>query len=52
MIREILEELAPEKFRTDTRYREGHLKVLNALPGREVLGSHSDEMMAVARRLS
>ncbi len=51
MIKDILEPLVSEKFKTDIRYREGHLKILNALPEREVLGMHSPEMKEVAKKL-
>ncbi len=52
MIRNILEPLACEKFKTDIRYREGHLRILNALPGRKVLGLHSPDMKDAAKRLA
>ena len=34
---------------TDARYREGHLRVVNALPERRVLGLHSPEIKQVAK---
>ncbi len=40
------------RFLTDARYREGHLRVINALPQRKVLGLHSPQMKAVAKELS
>ncbi len=52
MIREILEPLVCERFLTDARYREGHLRILNALPGRVVLGLHSPDMKEVAKALA
>ncbi len=52
MIKDLLEPLVSERFRGDARYREGHLRIVNALPGREVLGLHSPEMKAVAKELS
>lgn len=52
MIRNILEPLVCGKFKTDPHYREGHLRILNALPGREVLGMHSPDMKKVAKELS
>ncbi len=52
MIRDILEPLVCEKFKSDIRYREGHLRILNALPGREVLGMHSPDMKEVAKKLA
>ncbi len=52
MIRDILIPLISAKFLTDARYREGHLRILNTLPGREVLGMHSPDMKVVAKRLA
>ena len=52
MIEHLLEPLVGERFRNDERYREGHLRVVNALPGRRVLGLHSPEMKQVARQIS
>ncbi len=52
MIRNILEPLVCERFKTDVRYREGHLRILNALPGREVIGMHSPDMKEVAKKLA
>ena len=52
MIDHLLQPLVCERFRTDARYREGHLRVVNALPERRVLGLHSPEIKQVARRLS
>ncbi len=52
MIRNLLEPFISEKFKTDAHYREGHLRILNALPNREVLGLHSPEMKTIAKRLA
>ncbi len=52
MIKDILEPLVCDRFRCDARYREGHLRIVNALPGREVLGLHSPEMKEVAKGLA
>ena len=52
MIDYLLQPLACERFLTDARYREGHLRVVNALPERRVLGLHSPEIKQVAKRLS
>lgn len=41
-----------ERFLTDARYREGHLRVVNALPERRVVGLHSPKIKAVAKQLS
>ena len=40
-----------ERFKSDARYREGHLRVINALPRRRVLGLHTPEMKEVAKQL-
>ena len=52
MIEHLLQPLVCERFLTDTRYREGHLRVVNALPERRVMGFHSPEIKAVAKQLS
>ena len=52
MICHLLQPLICERFLTDARYREGHLRVVNALPERRVLGLHSPEIKQVAKRLS
>ena len=52
MIVHLLEPLVCERFRSDARYREGHLRIVNALPERRVLGLHSPEMKQIAKQLS
>jgi len=52
MIDHLLHPLVCERFKSDARYREGHLRVVNALPERRVVGLHSPEIKAVAKRLS
>ncbi|MBO5902400.1 MAG: DNA alkylation repair protein [Tidjanibacter sp.] len=52
MIINLLQPLVCERFRTDARYREGHLRVVNALPERCVVGLHSPEIKQVAKQLS
>ena len=52
MIDHLLQPLVCERFLTDARYREGHLRVVNALPERRVVGLHSPEIKAVAKQLS
>ena len=52
MITHLLQPLVCECFLTDSRYREGHLRVVNALPRRRVLGLHSPEIKQVAKQLS
>ena len=52
MIDDLLHPLVCERFKSDARYREGHLRVVNALPERRVMGLHSPEIKAVAKQLS
>lgn len=52
MIEHLLTPLVCERFRNDTRYREGHLRVINALPARKVLGLHTPEIKQTAKELS
>ena len=52
MIEHLLTPLVCERFRNDARYREGHLRVVNALPARRVLGLHTPQMKQIARQLS
>ena len=52
MIDNLLQPLICERFLNDARYREGHLRVVNALPERRVMGLHSPEIKAVAKLLS
>ena len=52
MINHLLQPLVCERFLTDARYREGHLRVVNALPERCVMGLHSPEIKQVAKQLS
>ena len=52
MIEHLLQPLVCERFLADARYREGHLRVVNALPERRVMGLHSPEIKAVAKQLS
>ena len=52
MVINYLQPLVCERFRSEAQYREGHLRVVNALPERRVMGLHSPEIKAVAKRLS
>ena len=52
MINHLQQPLACERFLTDSRYREGHLRVVNALPERRVVGLHSPEIKQVAKQFS
>lgn len=52
MIEHLLHPLVCERFKNDRRYRDGHLRVINALPARRVLGLHTPEMKRIAKQLS
>ena len=52
MIGHLLQPSVCERFKNDARYREGHLRVVNALPQRKVLGLHTPEMKMIAKHLS
>ena len=52
MISHLLQSLICERFIADARYREGHLRVVNALPERRVMGLHSPEIKQVSKQLS
>lgn len=52
MIEHILTPLIPEKFLRDERYRNGHLRVINALPGTRILGVHIPELKKLAKSMA
>lgn len=52
MIEELLEPLVCPRFLTDERYRRGHVRIINALSGRRIMGLHVPEMKKLARDLS
>lgn len=52
MIEDILRPLVPERFLSDDRYRRGHIRVINPLPGTSVLGLHLPDMRKAAASLS
>lgn len=52
MIDHLLHPLVCERFRSDAHYRERHLRVVNALPARRVVGLHAPAIKAVARQLA
>ena len=52
MVINYLQPLVCERFRSEAQYREGHLRVVNALPERRVVGLHSPEIKVVAKQLS
>lgn len=52
MIENILEPYISERFRNDEKYRNGHIRIINPLPGMEIMGLHIPDMKAVARSLA
>ena len=52
MITHLLQSLVCERFLADALYLEGHLRVVNTLPERRVMGLHSPEIKQVAKQLS
>ncbi len=51
MIEHLLKPHVCGRFLSDARYREGHLRVVNALPQRRVMGLHTPEMKRLAKEL-
>ena len=52
MIRHLLEPYISERFANDPHYRNGHLRVINAMPCREVLGLHIPDIKKIAKQIS
>ena len=52
MIEEKLTPLICERFLREEKYRQGHIRIINALPGRRILGLHLPEMKQVAKELA
>ena len=52
MIEHLIAPLVCEHFLYDSHYREGHLRIVNALPQRKVMGLHAPEMKQLAKQLS
>ena len=52
MIEQILRPYIPERFVSDARYRRGHIRVINPLPGTRVLGLHIPDMRKAAAELT
>lgn len=52
LTRELLEPLVAERFRQDEKYREGHIRIINPLPGRAIMGVHIPEMRRLAKDLA
>ena len=52
MIEERLTPLICQRFLQEEKYRQGHIRIINALPGRRILGLHLPEMKQVAKVLA
>lgn len=52
MIEERLTPLISERFLNEKKYRQGHIRIINALPGRKILGLHLPGMKQVAKELA
>ena len=52
MIEHKLTSLICERFLREEKYRQGHIRIINALPGRRILGLHLPEMKQVAKELA
>ena len=52
MIEEKLTPLISSRFLNEEKYRQGHIRIINALPGRRILGLHLPEMKQVAKTLA
>lgn len=48
----MLEPYIPEKFRNDEKYRNGHIRIVNPLPGTRIIGPHIPDMKRVATALA
>ena len=51
MIEERLIPLICKRFLDEEKYRQGHIRIINALPGRRILGLHLPEMKQTAKEL-
>lgn len=51
MIEHLLSPCISQRFLSDKRYSDGHLRVVNALPERRVLGLHIPDIKGVAARI-
>ena len=52
MIEKKLTPLICERFRNEEKYRQGHIRIINALPERRILGLHLPEMKQMAKTLT
>lgn len=48
----MLQPLVSERFVAEPKYREGHIRIVNALPGRMIMGLHVPEMKKLAKELA
>ncbi len=48
----MLQPLVSVRFATEPKYREGHVRIINALPGRRIMGLHVPDMKKVAKELA
>ena len=52
MIEDRLTPLICPRFLNEAKYREGHIRIVNTLPGRRILGLHTPEMKQTAKELA
>lgn len=52
MITDLLTPLICPRFLSDERYRRGHVRIINALPGRRIMGLHVPDMKRLAKQLA
>ena len=52
MIEERLIPLICQRFLKEEKYRQGHIRIINALPERRIRGLHLPEMKQVAKTLA
>lgn len=52
MIESMLEPLVSSRFLKEEKYRTGHIKVINPVEGRRIIGVHVPEMKTLARKLA
>lgn len=52
MIEERLTPLISKRFLNEEKYRQGHIRIINALPERRIMGLHLPEMKQVVKELA
>lgn len=52
MITSLLTPLVCPRFLSEERYRRGHVRIINALPGRRIMGLHVPDMKKLAKQLA